>query len=251
MLAAVLAVAGCGGGSKAGAGPSPTDDGRRAGAKCESLAAAGKQARFKATDGTQLAGVELGAGKTGVVLAHQNMSDLCEWLPYGKLLADRGYRVLAFDFAGDGASSTHLGGAGLLADDVLAATAHLRGLGVTDIVLMGASKGGAASLAAAVALQPPPAAVVSLSAPATFSGADAASAVPKLKTPVLYLATENDHPFAETAKELYDATPATTERAIFVGIGSEHGTGLLASPEATKIKAEIDKLLAAHAPPKA
>jgi len=254
ILVTALALAGCGGGAKSGSGggaASPTDDGERAGARCEALAADGRQARFTAADGTKLAGVELGRGKTGVVLAHQNQSDLCEWLPFGKQLAGRGYHVLAFDFAGDGASDTHPAGAGLLADDVLAAAAHLRGLGAADIVLMGASKGGAASLAAAVALQPPAVAVVSLSAPATFSGADAASAVPKLKTPVLYLATSNDHPFAETAQELYDATPATTERAIFVGIGGEHGTGLFASPEATKIKAEIDKLLAAHAPPKA
>src|SRR6185503_15710753 len=84
ILVTMLTLAGCGGGAKSGGGaPSPTDDGERAGAKCAELAAEGRQARFKAADGTRLAGVELGKGKTGVVLAHQNQSDLCEWLPFG------------------------------------------------------------------------------------------------------------------------------------------------------------------------
>ena len=30
---------------------------------------------------------------------------MCQWLPYATLLAQQGYRVVAFDFAGFGASS--------------------------------------------------------------------------------------------------------------------------------------------------
>jgi hypothetical protein len=60
-----------------------------AGATCPGDAAAGTKVAFTAGDGAALVGIELGQGRTGVVLAHQNSSDLCEWLPYGKRLADK------------------------------------------------------------------------------------------------------------------------------------------------------------------
>ena len=64
--------------------------------------------RFRASDGVRLIGVELGRGPRVVILAHSGASDLCSWLPYGRTLASRGYRVLAFDQRGFG-SSGHAG----------------------------------------------------------------------------------------------------------------------------------------------
>jgi esterase/lipase len=249
-LLALLLVAACSDGTPA-TPPNQQDQAAskaapKAGAGCADAAAAGKQAAFSTPAGTELVGVELGTGAKGVVLAHQNESDLCEWLPYGKRLAERGYRVLAFDFAGDGGSGPHAGD-DRLDDDVVAAATHLRGAGVTDIVLMGASKGGTASLAAAVALTPAPVAVVTLSAPTLFAGISAADAVPQLKSPALFLAAENDHPFAEAAQQ-FDAT-ATAAHQLFLPIGAEHGTGLLGGGQAKKVDELISAFLQQHAAP--
>jgi hypothetical protein len=51
--------------------------------------------RFKAADGTRLAGYRLGRGKTAVVLAHQVRGDACQWASYARRLAGRGYLVIA------------------------------------------------------------------------------------------------------------------------------------------------------------
>jgi pimeloyl-ACP methyl ester carboxylesterase len=229
-------------------GPSAAASGApRAGSGCPDLAAQGRPVAFSTPAGTRLAGIELGGGTTGIVLAHQNQSSLCEWILHGKRLAERGYRVLAFDFAGDGDSGSPSGD-DRLDDDVVAAATHLRGTGTTNIVLMGASKGGAASLAAAVTLSPPPAAVVTLSAPKLFAGVSAAEAVPQLKSPALFLCGESDQPFADAAQEFDAAAPKSVPHQVFLPIGGEHGTGLLAGGQAKKVNDLLDGFLAQHAP---
>jgi dienelactone hydrolase len=239
-----LLLAGCAGATPA-ADPSPAPP--KAGSGCADAAAHGKAVRFVTPAGTRLVGIELGAGPKGVVLAHQNQSNLCEWLPFGERLAGQGYHVLAFDFGGDGDSEGHLGD-DRLDDDVVAAAAHLRAGGATGIVLMGASKGGTASLAAAVTLSPPPAAVVTLSAPTLFAGISAAEAVPRLTSPVLFLAAENDHPFAEAAQEFAATVPKSVPHQVFLPIGGEHGTGMLGGGQAKKVTDLIDAFLKEHAP---
>ncbi len=243
-LAGLLLLAACADGTPSAA-PSPS--GPKAGSGCADAAAAGRPVSFATPAGTQLVGIELGTGQTGVVLAHQNASDLCEWLPYGKRLAERGYRVLAFDFAGDGDSGPPAGD-DRLDDDVTAAATHLRTAGAARVVLMGASKGGAASLAAAATLSPPPAAVISLSAPKLFSGVSAAEAVPRLTAPALFLAAENDQPFADAATEFDATAPAPVPHQVFLAVGAEHGTGLLGGGQAAKVDTLIDTFLKQHAP---
>ena len=65
-------------------------------------------ARFRSQDGVRLLGVVLGRGPAAVVLSHESDSTLCSWLPYGRTLARRGYRVLVFDARGRGSSSGSL-----------------------------------------------------------------------------------------------------------------------------------------------
>ena len=248
ILAVLLLLAACGSGSGSGkpaASTTPSDALVRSGAQCPDLSQEWKQVRFTDPDDTSIAGVELGSGTTGVVLAHQNVSNVCEWLPYGKKLAARGYHVLAFDFAGEGASEPHHGSS-RLEDDVVSAVHFLN---ADKVVLMGGSKGGTACLVAATMLTPQPAAVISLSGPTVFQGIDAGAAVPKLTSPVLYLDSQDDSPFTENAQSLYDATPATDDRSIFLAVGGEHGVSLFYGAQADEINARIDKILAAHAPP--
>jgi len=226
-VAVAVAVAGCGTGGRPAGSPTKASTTTAtavrpsAGSGCRSDAAKGTQVRFTNQAGASLAGVLLGSSATGVLLAHQSDGDVCQWLPFANDLADAGYRVLAFDFAGDGASDP--AGNSTLDGDVVAATGFLREHGATAVVLVGASMGGTAVVAAAPAVKPPPAGVVSLSGPARFAGVDAQHAAAALTVPVLYAAGDGDENFAAQARSLYDATPTTVDRTLVVVHSSEHG----------------------------
>ncbi|GIF99792.1 alpha/beta fold hydrolase [Catellatospora citrea] len=240
--AAAVALAGCSGGDPV---PAPSPTGLNAGATC-GLPAGARQTRF-GDHGADLGGVILGSGKTGIVLAHQNGGDVCQWLPYAFELAGKGYRVLMFDFGGFGVSTR---GELDTPQQVAAAAAALRADGATSIVLIGASMGGTAVLAAAPTLTPAPVAVVALSAPVLF-GADASAAAPKLTMPVLYAAGEFESSFADSARELYGLTPKTTVKELLIVPTDWHGVLLvsLGGPAATDtVRAKLAEFLQAHAP---
>ena len=209
----------------------------------------GKQVWFTSAHDASIGGVELGTGTTGVVLAHASGAGTCEWLPYGTELAAAGYRVLAFDFSGYGASQPAVSDDPLDAD-VVAAAKFLRGEGVTTVVFIGSSMGGTASLVAATELAPPVAGVISLSGPTSHSGVDASVAVPKLTVPVLYAVGSDDVPFAANAQTLYDATPGSAKSLLVIKGSGQHGSALLASdaPDSAKVRKAIQDFLKAHAP---
>jgi len=60
--------------------------------------------RFRAADGTRLAGARYGRGTTAVVLAHQSNGNVCQWAFYARRLASLGYLAFPFDFRGHGES---------------------------------------------------------------------------------------------------------------------------------------------------
>ena len=260
-LVGLITMAGCGapeGGSPSAtpgspassapvAAPSPTDR------RCGDPELNDKQVTFATAAGAYLTGYLLGTGETALVLAAQASADSCSWLSFAKQQAAKGYRVLAFDFAGEGrsrrapdtanTSSTNSG-------DVEAAAKYAREHGASRVVLLGASRGGTAVLVAAGRLTPPATAVISLSAPGSYEGESALDAVPRLTVPVLYLAARGDTNFATAARSLYDATPGTA-RQLVITPGGLHGHGFLviAAEGASEGSAAIDAFLAAHAPP--
>src|SRR5258706_5309871 len=148
----VLPLAAC---SAATPKPSPTPT-VNAWDACPRWASQARSVSFGVDGAHNLLGMVIGTGKTGIVLAHQVDGTMCNWMPVAKKLADRGYRVLAFDFNGFGVSQTTTLGAD---EDVVAAAAFLRSDGATSIVLMGASMGGTAVVAAGVEITPPVAGV--------------------------------------------------------------------------------------------
>ncbi len=255
-VATVAVLAGCAGGTsiarRTAATPSsalsPSSSARLVDASCGASTAGGQTVHFGAAGATNLVGVVVGTGKTGVVLAHQSRGDRCQWGDYAHELALAGYRSLIFDFAGSGLST------GSDANDaaVVAAAGYLRTQGVTTVVLIGASMGGTAVLAAAAQIAPPVAAVASLSGPARFDGVDAAEAVKHLTVPVLYAVCVGDSGFADDARTLSNATPAGTDKKLLVAPNcNSHGVQLAArtgGPETTAVRAAIDDFLAAHAP---
>ncbi|MFJ8577330.1 alpha/beta hydrolase family protein [Micromonospora sp. NPDC093277] len=225
--------------------PEPKATGLNAGSDCPEFAGSGRQIEFGGEIDAELGGVVLGAGSTGVVLAHMTPGDVCQWLPFGRTLADRGYRVLAFDFAGYGNSRGH----GVpLARQVEAAAGALRADGASRIVLAGGSMGGAAVLAAAPTLSPAPVAVVALSPPATYQDADAAAAAPKITVPVLYGAGELEPGFAEWARQMYAATPPSTQRQLVLVPTSAHGVDLLGEGGSVEIRDRVTQFLDTYAP---
>jgi pimeloyl-ACP methyl ester carboxylesterase len=200
---------------------------------------------FTTSAGATLAGVVLGSGRRGLVLGHQNGSDLCEWLPQARELAGRGYRVLAFDFAGFGDSQPGPGEA-RVDSDVVAAAEQLRRRGADRVVLVGSSMGGTAVLAAATRIRPPVAGVVSLSGPASFQGVDAAAAMSRLRVPVLLVASADDQPFADDARAMYRAAPVRDKQLLVVP-GGGHGTSLLEfGDDAPKVQADVRRFVADH-----
>ena len=252
LVAATATATACGGGKSGGAGSSPSPAPQpTVAAECPSQwqDGKGKQVWFTDAAGASVGGVELGSGTTGVVLAHQAGSDSCDWMPYGGELAAAGYRVLAFDFSGSGASLDPP------ADDsldgnVLGALAYLRHDGATKVVLMGASMGGTASLVAASKASPAVAGVVALSAPTSFEGMDALGAVAKLAVPALFVAGTDDADFPFAARTLYQATPGSAKTLVLAEGSSQHGVALLAPglDNTAKVRAAIQDFLKAQAP---
>ena len=204
--------------------------------------------RFSAADGTKLVGHRFGKGTTAVILAHQSDGDLCEWLPYARRLAGKGYFVFPIDFRGAGLSQRRTGAAAnRLAADLAAAAKELRRLGKRKVFLVGASMGGIASLVAGANVKPPVDGVVSISSPARFRGLDAAATAPRLRVPVLYLAAEDDDAPATTSRATpRRCTPPRRRRTSGSSSspGHLHGVGLLAGSGAAK--ALVEGFLAAH-----
>jgi pimeloyl-ACP methyl ester carboxylesterase len=184
--------------------------------------------RFRATDGVRLGGAVFGRGPVGVVLAHQFGGSLCQWVDFARLLAKRGYRVLAFDFRGYGTSARALPNI-KLDRDVAGAAAALRRRGARSVYLMGASMGGTAVLGAAPAIRPRVAGVVDLSGPVGFGGVDALVAVRRLKSPALFIAARLDGSYADSTRLLYRAAASRGKQLMITG-GAEHGVNLVVVP---------------------
>lgn len=207
--------------------------------QCPARVGDGQPVRFGADQ--YLGGVVVGSGSIGIVLGHHDGGNLCEWLPFANELADQGYRVLAFDFAGEGTSNARPG-RGSTTDDMVTAAQFLREQGAQTLVLMGASKGGTAAAGAASRLEPPPAGVVALSAPAGFEGAHAN--VGDLTVPALFIAAKSDGGFAAIASALAEGTPDGLGVPLIVE-GPGHGTALLAHEP---VVVAIQDFLQEHAP---
>jgi dienelactone hydrolase len=243
IVSLVLAVllAGCSAGHDSTAASSGNLGARPAGATLPSTPPPGAHQRclgpaersaevwFEASDGTRLSGVLLGQGRTGVLLAHQRWFNLCSWMPFARHLAQQGYRVLAFDFRGFGASHAPAGSAARSLDlDIAAGVGYLRRQGVERVVLVGASMGATSALVVAArgSAGAQVAAVVSVSGPSRFYEMDAAVAVKRLRVPVLFVASGEEGSYTKAARLLYRNAGSRSKRMVIVP-GRVHGIGLL------------------------
>jgi pimeloyl-ACP methyl ester carboxylesterase len=202
--------------------------------------------RFTTADGLTLGGHLFGSGPSAVILTHMYPADQTSWYPTAERLADAGYRVLTFDFRGYGESQGDRQ-IDRIDGDVAAALAYLRSAGAAEVVLVGASMGGTAALAAAAEAQSLSsmrlAGVVTLSAPVEFKGLSAVEAVPRLVVPVLLIAAEEDAG-AEGARRLADLAGGPVELRILPG--DEHGTRLLEGDQAETVYGLVLEFLKAN-----
>ncbi|MFJ5967618.1 alpha/beta hydrolase [Streptomyces sp. NPDC093060] len=165
--------------------------------------------------GFPVGGYLTGKGATGVVLSHMANSDVCSWVPQADQLAGEGYRVLAVQSIGDEAAEI-TAAAGLLADK-----------GATKVILMGASKGGTASVVAAPKIvKPPVAAVINLSGPSVYQGMDAEAAAAHLTVPVLYVAAKQDSGFAQDVTAQDRQSRKSPDARLHLVDGNAHGTDM-------------------------
>jgi pimeloyl-ACP methyl ester carboxylesterase len=204
--------------------------------------------RFRASDRARLIGVSLGSSPIGIALGHESDGTLCNWMPYARILRQKGYRVLAFDFRGWGSSAAVNGARrGRLDLDFAAAASQLRKLGAERIVLAGASLGANAALAAATEVTPSVSAVMSLSgADATFSSRlDGSATVPKLTVPVLFMVAERDSGFADDARKLYAQT-LSVDKQLLILPGGAHGTFMLRGAAGAAPRAAVLDFVRAH-----
>ena len=221
-------------------GPAP-DVGGDAGPPAVSPPPGSRAVTFEAADGTKLAGRLFGAPDAGVaiVMAHEYPGDQRGWWPLAESLAAQDAAVLTFNFrgycpGGDAGCSQGAKDPAAAPDDVLGAAAFLREEAGADLILMGASMGGTASLIAASELADPPLGVATLSAPVRFEGMDAEAALGAVTSATLFIAGTNDYTAAADAQELYDA--AQLPKRIDLATTADHGTALLEGNQGARVE---------------
>jgi pimeloyl-ACP methyl ester carboxylesterase len=226
-LASVLLTA-CGGN-----GPAATSTP----ASADKLPVPARAVSFTTDDGVTLRGHVFGSGRESVILAHMYPADQTSWYATAERLAQQGYMALTFDFRGYGESGGQKQVA-LIDRDVDAAIAWIRGEGASEVVLVGASMGGTASLIAGVRAQTLSsirlAGIATLSAPVEFQGLSASDAVPRLVVPLLFIAAEKDVG-AAGARELEQLSSG--RGGLEIVPGSDHGTDLLTGKQREKVSA--------------
>jgi len=234
VLAAALLLAACSSGSGRPAEAKASPSAATYGCLTKDQAAKGSFALEAGTESMPAYYQDSDAGhaRTAIILSHQLNSSLCEWIPYLPEFTKAGYAVLAFTTEGD------------VTEGIKGGTGYLKEKGVTKVALIGASKGGTASLVAARLENPLPiAAVVSLSGPESSGQANAGTAVKVSKVPTLFAVEEMDGRFTGDAKSLY-AAAVTPDKELRIYSGSSHGAPLLKEGAMPDVQA----FLAKHAP---
>lgn len=220
------------------------------GAGCLTDAERAGEIRFPSRSGAVLAGVVLGTGRTGVVMAHGPHGDVCELAPYARVLAGLGYRVLAFDFNGFGASGfgPEFPKLAHLDLDVAAATAALRSAGVDRVLLLGSEIGGLGAVIAAADVRPPVAGVIDLSSPDELAGMDGEAAAARLTVPSLFVTSAADFTVNEV-RAMYAKVKAPDRALLVTAPDGLRGLSMVdpaLDPNAARVRQAIEDFLRRH-----
>jgi hypothetical protein len=196
---------------------------RPAAAALDGCVRAGRGVRLVsfAAPGERVPAAIVGDGPIGVVFANQSGSDVCDWLPFARRIAGRGFRALLFDYAA--ASNV---------DETVAALRAVRRDGARSTALVGASLGGMVAVRVAARRPAGLRSVVTLSAERSGrSMGDTVRFARRVHIPSLYVGTTDDGwtTFGADTRALHRATPARVDQMVLLP-GSEHGVDILGGP---------------------
>lgn len=201
---------------------------------------------FHAADGVVLAAAEYGKGARGVVLAPESGGSHCGWLPFAKVLAARGYHVLAYDLRERGQSPSLTRNQLIHYDaDVVGAAQKLHALGASKVVVAGASLGGASVLAAGPELNKLASGIVDFSGEPSLASAD--EAVPKITLPILVVGSKNDYYAPAATSHWVMAHTGSEDKQLLLEPGAAHGWDIVqVTPYSAKARATVLAWLARH-----
>ncbi|MBA2769331.1 MAG: hypothetical protein H0U35_09425 [Sporichthyaceae bacterium] len=164
------------------------------------------------TGGRRITGLVRGSGDRVAVLSHQSRGTPCDLAALGALLNKAGFRVVAWT-----------ADSGIDVKALKQLVARERARGAANVVLVGASAGGARSLVAAGAIEPPVDAVVALSPPdLDLVAGDVERAVERYDGPMMVVAGEGDPGFAEVPAKLQPLHDGPEDIRAIAG-SSSHG----------------------------
>jgi pimeloyl-ACP methyl ester carboxylesterase len=208
------------------------------------LASAQTHVSFPTQDGGLIYADLYGGGDRCVVLAHGGRFNKESWEKQARVLASAGFRVLAIDFRGYGASRGPGQSDPLSAPlhlDILAAVRYLRSNGGKTVSVVGASMGGGAAGDASI---------VSASGEIdrlVLLGAAPNLPAEKLKAPVLFIVARDDAsadgPRLPRIRAQYDKAPQPKELIILDG--SAHAQYLFETDQGERVMREILRFLSA------
>jgi len=251
-----LLLAACGGGDKAGpasptgspaASPTLAAPATLAPGQPTATPVTGTPVSFTTEDNVTIKGRLFGNGETAVVFAHMYPNDQRAWWGFASEVAAQGYGALTFDFRGYGET----GGSKDIAHidrDLVAAVRYLSESGYQRVVLVGASMGGTATLkvAARDEFKGLVVGVVAVSAPQAFQGLVAINDAPKIKVPMLFVASEGDGVAFNSLEAFYDSATGPKQQQVYSG--DAHGTALLEGEHAAEFKALLSEFFQRLAP---
>lgn len=183
-----------------------------------------------------------GRGGRGVVLAHGGQFNKESWAKQAQILADAGFRAIAFDFRGYGKSHGP-GQADLYSApvylDVLAAARYLRKTGSKTVSVVGASFGGGAAGDASIASEPGEISRV------VFLGSAPNGPAEKLKCGSLFIVARDDAnaagPRLPRIRAQYEKAPEPKQLIILDG--SAHAQFLFQTDQGDRVMREIVRFL--------
>ncbi len=195
---------------------------------------------FSTHDGAIVYADVYGEGDRGVVLAHGGQFNKESWSEQAHTLARRGFKVLAFDFRGDGQSRVpNSSSVDVRHLEVLAAVEYLRRNGADTVSVVGASMGGDYAAAAAEAA---PGSIDRL----TLIAAGAYTTLTNTTGRKLFIMTRDDiigdnRPRLPPIREQYEKASGPKEFVILEG--SAHAQHIFATAQGGRLMQEIDRFL--------
>ena len=187
----------------------------------------------------EISAAVFGDGQVGVVVSNTIIGRVCDWLPWANELADRGYRVMLFNYSVLMPTTDVPAAVDTFAEDTVEAAAMLRQLGVQKVALVGGSVGGLSALRAGLDAEARADGIVCLSGSGSTEITDS---VAGLQVPVLFVAARDDFPAFEMADELYGAATSAKSRKLVLVDGALHADMLLQPTAPTKSQVETEIL---------